>query len=65
MGKFVSRLLIEYGASKSGAGDLDGIDGLDLEAMKLQRMGLASVTKRIEARRLKVECQLAAVIAGR
>ena len=64
-GEFVSRLLLEYGAGKIGANALNGIDGIDLEEMKLQMMGLASVTKMLEARLLKVERQLAAVIAGR
>jgi len=58
-GEFVSGLLVQYGAVDSG------IDAVDIEGMKLQIMGLASANKTLEGRVLKLERQLAAVIAGR
>jgi len=58
-GEFVSNLLIQYGAVDSG------IDAVDIEGMKLQIMGLAGANKTLEGRVLKLERQLAAVIAGR
>ncbi len=58
-GEFVSKLLIQYGAVDSG------IDQIDVEGMKLQLMGLASANKTLEGRLLKVERQLAAMMAGR
>jgi cell division protein FtsB len=57
-GEFVSKLLIQYGAVDSG------IDAVDIESVKLQIMGLASANKSLEARVLKLERQLAAVIAN-
>ena len=57
-GEFVSKLLIEYGAADSG------IDAVDIEGMKLQIMGLASANKTLEGRVMKLERQLAAVMAG-
>ena len=57
-GEFVSKLLIEYGAADSG------IDTVDIEGMKLQIMGLASANKTLEGRVMKLERQLAAVMAG-
>ena len=58
-GDFVSSLLIQYGMADSG------IDAVDVEGMKLQLMGLASANKTLEGRVLRLEKQLAAMIAGR
>jgi hypothetical protein len=58
-GEFVSRLLLEYGAGKIGTNALNGIDGIDLEGMKLQLMGLASANKTLDGRVLRLEKQLA------
>lgn len=58
-GEFVSSLLIQYGMADSG------IEQIDVEGMKLQLMGLASANKTLEGRVLKLEKQLAAMIAGR
>lgn len=58
-GEFVSKLLIEYGAADQG------IDAVDIEGMKLQIMGLASVNKSLEARVLNLEKQLGQLIARR
>jgi len=58
-GEFVSGLLVQYGAVDSG------IDAVDIEGMKLQIMGLAGANKSLESRVLKLEQQLAAVIANR
>jgi len=58
-GEFVSQLLIQYGMADSG------IEQIDVEGMKLQIMGLASANKTLEGRVLKLERQLAAMIAGR
>ena len=58
-GEFVSGLLVQYGAVDSG------IDAVDIEGMKLQIMGLASANKTLEGRVMKLEKQLAALIAGR
>lgn len=58
-GEFVSQLLIQYGAVDGG------IEQVDVEGMKLQLMGLASANKTLEARVLKLERQVAAMIAGR
>ena len=57
-GEFVSKLLLQYGAVDSG------IDQADIEAMKLMVMGLAGANKTLEARVMKLERQLAAVIAN-
>ena len=58
-GEFVSSLLVQYGAVDGG------IEQIDVEGMKLQLMGLASANKTLEGRVLRIEKQLAAVIAGR
>jgi hypothetical protein len=58
-GEFVSKLLIEYGAVDSG------VDAVDNEMMKMQMLGLASANKSLEARVLRIEKQLAAVIANK
>ena len=58
-GEFVSQLLIQYGMADSG------IEQIDVEGMKLQLMGLASANKTLEGRVLRLEKQLAAMIAGR
>ena len=58
-GEFVSSLLIQYGMADSG------IEQIDVEGMKLQLMGLASANKTLEGRVLRLERQLAAMIAGR
>ena len=58
-GEFISRLLIEYGAVESG------VDAVDIEGMKLQIMGLAGANKTLEGRVVKLEKQLAALIAAR
>ena len=58
-GEFVSSLLIQYGMADSG------IEQVDVEGMKLQLMGLASANKTLEGRVLRLEKQLAAMIAGR
>ena len=58
-GEFVSSLLIQYGMADSG------IEQIDVEGMKLQLMGLASANKTLEGRVLKLEKQVAAMMAGR
>ena len=58
-GELVSKLLLAYGAGDSG------IEQIDVEGMKLQLMGLASANKTLEGRVLRLEKQLAAMIAGR
>ena len=58
-GEFVSQLLIQYGLADGG------IEQIDVEGMKLQLMGLASANKTLEARVLKLERQVAAMIASR
>lgn len=58
-GEFVSSLLVQYGMADSG------IEQIDVEGMKLQLMGLASANKTLEGRVLRLEKQLAAMIAGR
>lgn len=58
-GELVSKLLIEYGAGAAG------VDAVDVEGMKLQIMGLASANKTLEGRVMKIERQLAALIAGK
>jgi len=55
----VSKLLLQYATVDSG------IDAVDIEGMKLQIMGLAGANKTLEGRVVKLEKQLAAVIAGR
>jgi cell division protein FtsB len=57
--RFTSLLLIAYGAGAAG------VDAVDVEGMKLQIMGLASANKSLEARVMKVERQLAALIANK
>ena len=58
-GEFVSSLLIQYGMADSG------IEQIDVESMKLMIMGLAGANKSLEARVIRLEKQLAAVIAGK
>ena len=58
-GELVSKLLIAYGAGDSG------LEQIDVEGLKLQMMGLASANKSLEGRVLRMERQLAAMIAGR
>lgn len=58
-GEFVSSLLIQYGAVDSG------VDAVDIEGMKLQLMGLAGANKTLEGRVVKLERQVAAMMAGR
>ena len=58
-GEFVSRMLVQYGQVAGGT------EQIDVEGLKLQMMGLASVNKSIEARVLNLEKQLAALIARR
>jgi len=41
-----------------------GIDQIDVELMRFQIMGLASANKTVEARLLKVERQLAAMMSN-
>ena len=57
-GEFVSKLLLEYSIANSG------VDQADIEAMKLMVMGLAGANKTLEGRVLKLERQLAAMIAN-
>ena len=57
-GDFVSKLLLEYSIANSG------VDQADIEAMKLMVMGLAGANKTLEGRVLKLERQLAAMIAN-
>lgn len=57
-GEFVSKLLIEYGVADQG------VDAVDIEGMKLQIMGLASANKTLEGRLMKLERQVAAIIAS-
>jgi len=57
-GELVSKLLIAYGAGEQG------IDQVDIESMKLQIMGLAGANKTLEGRVLKLERQVAAMIAN-
>ena len=58
-GEFVSSLLMQYGMADSG------IEQIDVEGMKLQLMGLASANKTLEGRVLRLEKQVAAMIATR
>jgi len=58
-GEFVSGLLVQYGAVDSG------IEQIDIEGMKLQIMGLAGANKSLEGRVIKLEKQLAALIAAK
>ena len=58
-GEFVSGLLVQYSAADAG------IDMVDIEGLKLQMLGLSSANKSLEARVMKLERQLAAIIAGR
>ena len=58
-GEFVSSLLVQYGMADSG------IEQVDVEGMKLQFMGLASANKTLEGRVVRLERQVAAMIAGR
>ena len=58
-GEFVSRMLVQYGEVSNGT------EQIDIEGIKLQLMGLASVNKSLEARVLNLEKQLAALIARR
>ena len=58
-GEFVSRLLTQYGEVSNGS------EQIDIEGIKLQLMGLASVNKTLEGRVLNLEKQLAALIARR
>jgi hypothetical protein len=57
-GEFVSKLLLDYAAGS------DGNDAVDLEGIKLQLIGLASVNKMLEARLLNLEKQVATLSAG-
>jgi len=56
-GEFISNLLITYGASEGA------ISQVDIEAMKLQQLGVTSQLKTMEGRLLQVERQLSALIA--
>ena len=58
-GEFVSRMLVQYGEVSNGS------EQIDVEGLKLQMMGLASVNKSLEARVLNLEKQLGALIARR
>ncbi len=58
-GEFVSKLLIQYSAVDSG------IDTVDIESMKLMILGLAGANKSLEARVIRLERQVAALIGGR
>jgi predicted YcjX-like family ATPase len=58
-GEFVSKLLVQWG------GVSVGVEQIDVEGLKLQMMGLASVNKSLESRVMNVEKQLAALIARR
>lgn len=57
-GELVSKLLVAFGAGQSG------LESVDIEGLKLQIMGLASANKTLEARVMKLERQLSAVIAA-
>jgi len=57
-GEFVSRLLVQYGAVDGG------IDQVEIEGIRLQLMGLAGANKTMDARVMKIERQLSAVIAS-
>lgn len=59
-GEFVSQLLASYGR---GAGTVPS--GLELEALRLQVLGLLAQGKSADARLVKVEQTLAAVIANK
>jgi hypothetical protein len=54
-GEFISSLLVAYGD------DAGAIGQLDIEAIKLQLLGLASANKTLEGRVLKLERQIAAM----
>lgn len=58
-GEFVSRMLVQYGEVSNGT------EQIDIEGIKLQLMGLASVNKTLEGRLMNLEKQLAALIARR
>lgn len=55
--EFISKLLIQYAAMDSG------IEQVDVEAMKLQMLGIASTYKSQEARLLRLERQMGALLA--
>ena len=58
-GEFVSRMLVQYGEVSNGT------EQIDIEGIKLQLMGLASVNKTLEGSLMNLEKQLAALIARR
>ena len=58
-GEFVSKLLTQYGEVSNGT------EQIDVEGLKLQMMGLASVNKSLEARVMNLEKQLGVLIARR
>ena len=57
-GEFVSKLLLEYSIANSG------VDQADIEGMRLGLLGLASANKTLEGRVLKLERQIAVLVAG-
>lgn len=57
-GELVSKLLVAYGAGAAG------VDAVDVEGMKLAILGLASTNKSLEARVMKTERQLSALLAA-
>ena len=58
-GEFLSNLLLQYSAADGGVAQID------VDALRLQLLGLASEHKTAEARLAKVEKTLAAIIAQR
>lgn len=58
-GEFVSNLLVQYGLADSG------VEQIDVEGIKLQLMGLAGANKTLEGRVIRLERQVAAMIASR
>jgi hypothetical protein len=57
-GEFVSRLLLQYSVADSG------VDQADIEGMRLGLLGLAGANKTLEGRVMKLERQVAAILAG-
>ncbi len=58
-GEFVSKMLMQWGEVAGGT------EQIDVEALKLQLLGLVSVNKSLEARVINLERQLGQLIARR
>lgn len=56
-GEFISRLILNFDAMEGA------VSQIDIEAMKLQQLGIASQIKSMDSRTTMIEKQLAALIA--